>query len=388
MKLGEPQQPFASPEEALKHYGVKGMRWGVRKQEETSGRDHARKEPPAPHDAARRNEEMKRSIAETIATGNATPPVTKTSSGHVSQIEKQDHQGIGGLSPNEKKALIATGVVAVGVVGFVAYKHYAGGNLQNLKVPEDFDVSKLSDRPLSKVGLGKLDHGHSLYTLDDPEKLMVNLSHGYADIRPIDGFGNEAVARRHAELIKTFEEMRERYPSVRNLNVEVVPMSYVPGMERMTAEKCPAAVMAIKKGEARILYNDLMGELSPTEADYIKKWQPGVFTKDFLGNHEMGHILAVANGNIPPSFDVFSQPTVRGQLRWSKFMAESHKGLMKKHGLSYKELSKLSKYAATQPAEALAELSGHYFTPEYRAKMDPDLLKKAEALFNDMGGVT
>lgn len=32
------QQPFASPEEALQHYGVKGMRWGYRKKEETTER--------------------------------------------------------------------------------------------------------------------------------------------------------------------------------------------------------------------------------------------------------------------------------------------------------------------------------------------------------------
>lgn len=35
------QQSFATPEEALKHHGVKGQKWGVRKKEETSGRDAA-----------------------------------------------------------------------------------------------------------------------------------------------------------------------------------------------------------------------------------------------------------------------------------------------------------------------------------------------------------
>lgn len=33
------KQPFSSPEEALEHYGVKGMRWGVRKDRETGDRD-------------------------------------------------------------------------------------------------------------------------------------------------------------------------------------------------------------------------------------------------------------------------------------------------------------------------------------------------------------
>jgi hypothetical protein len=32
------QQTFASPEEALAHYGKKGMRWGVRNEEEPVGR--------------------------------------------------------------------------------------------------------------------------------------------------------------------------------------------------------------------------------------------------------------------------------------------------------------------------------------------------------------
>lgn len=35
MRLGEPTQPFASSEEALEHFGVKGMKWGVRKDRES-----------------------------------------------------------------------------------------------------------------------------------------------------------------------------------------------------------------------------------------------------------------------------------------------------------------------------------------------------------------
>src|SRR4051812_32126398 len=33
------QQAFASPEEALAHYGKKGMRWGIRNEDEPVGRD-------------------------------------------------------------------------------------------------------------------------------------------------------------------------------------------------------------------------------------------------------------------------------------------------------------------------------------------------------------
>lgn len=39
MILGESQQQFASPGEALAHHGVKGMKWGVRKEEPTGGKD-------------------------------------------------------------------------------------------------------------------------------------------------------------------------------------------------------------------------------------------------------------------------------------------------------------------------------------------------------------
>jgi hypothetical protein len=40
VKRGENQQLFASPEEALdylKHYGVKGQKWGVRKEDDSAG---------------------------------------------------------------------------------------------------------------------------------------------------------------------------------------------------------------------------------------------------------------------------------------------------------------------------------------------------------------
>lgn len=352
MKLGD-TQGFASPEEALVHYGKKGMRWGVINEDRPVGE-----------------------------TKKAAPSQKKTTTG------EEEHEGIGGLSSNQKKALVAGGVVVAGAVGYMAYRHYAGGT-GGLHIPNEFDVSKLSDRPLSQVGLGKLDHGHDFLKLDAPEELMVNLSRGYADVRPVKGFGNQAVAARHAELIKTLESMREKYPAVRNMNIEVVPMSYTPGMEEPTSLKCAAAVQSLKKGEARILYNDLMGELSSSEKARIRDMQPGVFHKDFLGYHEMGHLLAVANGDIPPGYKMATRTaSPRETFKWTRFTYKRHEALFKKHGLSYSDLRKLSKYAGTQPAEALAELHAYVNTPDFRKQMDPDLVRKAESLFNDMGGLT
>jgi hypothetical protein len=49
VKRGENQQPFASPEEArehLAHHGVKGQKWGVRKEEDSEGRMTAPPKPP------------------------------------------------------------------------------------------------------------------------------------------------------------------------------------------------------------------------------------------------------------------------------------------------------------------------------------------------------
>jgi hypothetical protein len=361
------------PPESLAHYGVKGMRWGHRKAEETSDRG-----------TARRNEAAKQRTPEGFATGNATPP-RKSSSGRVESVgtkKEESNEGRGGLSPTQKKALLAAGVGVVAIGGYVAYRHYAAG-----RAPE-FDLSDLAKGPLSKTPLGKLDHGHPAFRLKNTDKLMVDTSKGYADIRSINGFPNDYVKGRHAELISTFEEMREKYPAVRNLKVEVVPMSHAPGMEGLAAMKSPAAVMSIKKGEARLLYNDLMDGLSPAEAEYVKSMQPGVFTKKFLGYHEMGHMLAVAHGDIPPAFDAFTKGGFRGQINWGINKSKFHKQTLKKHGFSFKQLSKLSKYAATEPAEALAELSGHYFTPEFRAKMSPGDVTRAKALFDEMGGVT
>jgi hypothetical protein len=56
-----------------------------------------------------------------------------------------------------------------------------------------------------------------------------------------------------------------------------------------------ASVQAVKPGEARIMYNDVLGELTPHQEAFVKSWMPGVGTKNYVGYHEMGHLLAIAH---------------------------------------------------------------------------------------------
>src|SRR3954469_18901684 len=156
-------QIFASPEEALKHHGVKGMRWGVRKAEASSAR----------------------------LTGNL-------------------------VAPSSSGSTMGHGLASMELTG---------------------------------------------------NDLTVDRSKGYAEFRPAGFPANPAVARRHAEVIAALDEVRAAYPKVANLNIEVVPMSRVPQF----ADDVPssfAAVQGVKPGEARIMYNDIKGELEPYQEQF------------------------------------------------------------------------------------------------------------------------
>lgn len=405
MKLGD-TQPFASPEEAvgyIEHHGVKGMRWGVRKEEETSSRPSANRMKTPGRDVARSNEQAKSHVMKNLVTDSDffNPPGSSSGKATTKKqdsgtAEKKDSEKHGGLTPNQKKALLVAGVGVVAVGGYFAYRHYAAG-----RIPPEFDLAK---GPLSTAKVGGLGHGHPAFELKNPDKLMVDISKGYADIRPIDGFSSAAVKERHDELARTFEELRRRYPAVANMNVELVPMSEAPGLENFIDQVCPAAVQSIKKGEARIYYNDILPELTGEQADSMKNWVAGYGLKDYIGNHEMGHVLAAAHGELPPSFGIMSSmhdaanaddsslgvaaKQVRLGLQFNRDKNKGHKDAFKRHGLSFKELSEISPYAGTQPAEALAELAGSYFTPHLREKMSPELQSKAKSLFDELGGVT
>lgn len=88
MRLGETQE-FASPGEALAHYGVKGMKWGVRKEDVTF---------------------------DTSTSGGKAP--------------KTDAERKAIRRARAKKVAIGTGIlVAAAGAGFVAYKLHQNGNL-------------------------------------------------------------------------------------------------------------------------------------------------------------------------------------------------------------------------------------------------------------------
>lgn len=347
------KQPFASPEEALAHYGVKGMRWGVRDAEEPVG---------------------------------------------TSTMKKDETKS--GLTSTQKKMIIGAGVGVVAIGGFVAYKHYAGGSAPTPKVgdltdwgnpfPKHPDMSGLKTGRLSSKPLGAMGK-RGQYVLFRGEELTLDTSRGYADFRPVGGFANAAVAERHASTIRALEAMREQYPAVRNMNIEVAPMSH--GYSHSNMPTALGQALQLGNGEARLYYNDVKGATAITPE--IRSFISGADDLDSLGNHEMGHILAGAHGDILNA-DVLNVLREKGKATFTdhhvpddaaQAAARFHKDLFRKHGMSFEELSSLSGYAATSPVEALAELSAHYHSPRLRAKMDPELRRKAKAMFDEMGGL-
>jgi hypothetical protein len=254
------------------------------------------------------------------------------------------------------------------------------------KIPGHWDVRGLKDGPLSTQRLGDLAGREVNAQLHDAENLVINTTRGYADILPKDGFSNPFAAKQHASVTRVLEEMREKYPSIRNMNVEVVPMSKVPGLEDSTAHM---SVMSMRAGEARIMYNDLMDEPTRATIRANSRFLPGLGMKDYVAYHEMGHLLAAAHGDLPPSFEFLSDnPSISNWRTWQRVEPLLHRRTFAKHGFTFKELSRLSQYAATQPAEAMAELFGHYSQPDMRSRLTPDQLSRAEAMFNEMGGLT
>lgn len=421
-----------TPGDILEHHGTKGMRWGVRKEEETgAGRNSKGLIVPKTTKAeskeiATRNATRKRQVAKTLAKNDAIRPGTPEFQRMIEQVTRTDHPQVlsekgkiqaapraqkKGLSKNQKM-LLAFGAVAAAGAGYYAYQHYTGGKMPNaiprellkeqqqvgklegMKIPAHWDVHGLKDRPLSTQRLGDLAGGDHNFNLLHPEKLVINTSRGYADILPKDGFSNPFAAEQHASVTRVLEQMRDKYPAIRNMNVEVVPYSHHPGFEN-GREGSHMCVLAMRAGEARVMYNDLMDAPSAATIRASRNFLPGLGKKDYVAMHEMGHLLAAAHGELPATAGFTGSGRGTSMLEklgergtWMKAEPLLHQKMFLKHGFTFKELSKISGYAATQPAEAMAELFGHYNHPEMRKRLTADQLTRAKAMFDEMGGLT
>jgi hypothetical protein len=238
----------------------------------------------------------------------------------------------------------------------------------------------------ASFAVSNMDHGISQMRLTGDD-LTVDRSKGYADIRTASFPENDGAAKRHAEIIATLDEMRAKYPAVAAMKIEVVPMSRVPYSAHEVSASF-ASVQGVKKGEARIMYNDKLDKLEPYQQEFVQQYMPGVATKNYVGYHEMGHLLAVAHGTFPPSYDAMASGfSSRSVNKYDKQNQKRHKTVLKQHGLAFKRVKHISPYAATAPSEALAEVVGHALSPELRQRLDPDTRRKADALINEMGGV-
>lgn len=233
----------------------------------------------------------------------------------------------------------------------------------------------------SSDGIG---HGSDLYELRRPKILTVDHSAGFADVTPkkmtVKGQQN------HDELVHSLSELRKNYPEVAKLKVVIAPFSSIYGNPGRSAQ---AAVLHVKEGEVLIAYNDRMKPFSERKKAAWAEWVPGTAHAGYVGEHEMGHVIAIANKLTPPSWDVAHEKNLRKRLDrsydYNDQLEANHKTAFKKHGLTFKEVSKLSPYAETSTSEAFAELAGNYHTPALRAKMSPDMQRKAKALFEDGG---
>lgn len=386
------EKPGSPSDLVLEHHGIKGMKWGVRKEIDLAGRTSNGAMVTSVPKVSRRSVNGQRFVSKKVAANGSVhlPPGSQKNRDENGNATKHEH--IGGLSPTQKKLLLAAGVgVAVG--GFVAYNHFVGN-----AAPKPISLEKMAEAakrlpdgealkhgPISSRKLGELASTHDYYHLKNPENLMVDVSKGYADIQHVDGFRHEAAKIRHDEMAHTLEVMREKFPAVRNMNIELVPMSEVKGMEA-SLDSALAAVIPVGPGEARIMFNDVKPALTRREIQSFKSWAPAILDENGTGFHEMGHVLATSRGLMPPYLDVLQSNS--DTFVYLRNRSNYHRDMLTKHGLSFKELGKISGYAKTSPEEALAELAGQYFTPSFRAKMDPQLAAKAEALFNDLGGVT
>lgn len=143
MRLNE-VQPFASPEEALKHAGVKGMKWGVRKEEDEIVGSGPTPIPIPLADRVKHNEDTKEYISattkirsQTITPAQAKAALAENHQKAAAKLAPSEAKGKSvkdrwnNLSSTQKKAIFY-GVGAAAVVGFSVYSQQ---NLKKYSIP-------------------------------------------------------------------------------------------------------------------------------------------------------------------------------------------------------------------------------------------------------------
>jgi len=168
------QQPFASPGEALEHYGVKGMRWGVHKEEETSSEDSSSTEKVVSDAKAKakaaNNAKTKAYMAAansvTTTPQQAVKNVRRDRENFAKKFESADGDGKG-LTPTQKKLLIggAVGITAIGGV-YLAKKYGLGTTSEIPKFRPGDKVSLEEFIQLRQQSQFAALMGHSQYITD------------------------------------------------------------------------------------------------------------------------------------------------------------------------------------------------------------------------------
>lgn len=121
------EQPFASPSEALEHFGVKGMRWGVRKLDKHGpGGTAAYRANKAQFKADKVQYKVDR---EKLGRKQANQLLTERGR----QTRSGTRQPTVPTTPKSHKKLIAGLAVAGGVAGAIALKKYGNVNLADAK---------------------------------------------------------------------------------------------------------------------------------------------------------------------------------------------------------------------------------------------------------------
>lgn len=189
-------------------------------------------------------------------------------------------------------------------------------------------------------------------------------------------------ATEEAEVLEPLAEAIDRYPVLRNPRDggkavdQVLRTSATSGHGRMigklglmTASNPLGVAQTPTWDTTKVIVNDkdppMQRKIGSIEVIVSEATQAGGIAG--ASWHEIGHLLAYANG-VGTSDDQ------------DEAVAES-KRLLERFDIGFEDVEGVSVYAASDPREAIAELGANWLQPEWRAKMDPGLREKADAMF-------